>query len=99
MVASFFSLRLISHGDAEDLLRRRDAVENLRDAGHAESQHALLDRGGLELRGRRALEDHLLQAVGEAHDLVERDAALVAGAVARAAAEALHQAALRDVDL
>src|SRR5687767_10885940 len=67
----------VRHRHAEDFLRRRDALEHLHDARHAKGHHALLDRGLLELCGRRSLEDHLLEAVGEAHDLVERNASLV----------------------
>src|SRR5258708_7824956 len=90
---------LVPHRDAEDFLCRRHAVEHLENAAHAQRQHACFDRRGLELGRRRALEDHLLQVVGEAHDLVERDASLVARAVAGAAPEALHEPVLPHLDL
>src|SRR5205823_4777256 len=68
-------------------------------ARHSKRLHPLFDRGELQLRRRRALEHHLLQVVVEAHDLVERDAPFVSRAVARAAAEALEELALRHLDL
>ena len=61
-------------------------AHHLRDAGHAQRLHAVADRLGLELGRRGALEHQLLERVAERHDLVERDAALVAGVVAGAAA-------------
>src|SRR5208282_1941997 len=87
----------IRHRDAHDFFRRRDAVEHLEDAARAEREHAVPDRRRLELRRRRPLEDHLLEAVVEAHDLVERDAPLVPAAVARPAAGAPHELGVREL--
>ena len=52
------------------------------EAGHAQGLHAQADRLLLELGGRGAVEHQLLEPVAEGHDLVERDAALVAAVVA-----------------
>src|SRR5579883_3409981 len=76
---------LVRHADPHDLLGGGHAVDDLADAADAQGAHAVLDGAELELRGRRALQDHLLEVVGEAHHLVERDPALVSAAVARAA--------------
>src|SRR5690349_10994876 len=59
----------IGHRHAHDLFRRRDAVDDLANAAHAQRAHAVLDRTDLELGGGGALEHHLLQGVREAHDL------------------------------
>src|SRR5262245_35662605 len=90
-VGSGASTESVPHGDATDLLGRRDSLEDLLDAAHPEGHHPTLDRRGLQLGGRGTLEDHLLQGIGEAHDLVERDTAAVAGAVAVLATGTFHQ--------
>src|SRR3984957_4174166 len=88
---------LVGHRDAHALFGRGHAVDDLPDAAGAQGAHPVLDGPQLQLGGRRALKDHLLQAVGEAHDLVERDAAFIAAAVAGAAAGALHELGVGDL--
>src|SRR5262245_48480860 len=80
----------ISHRYAHDLFRRRHAFHHLADTAHSERAHDLLDGFGLELGRRSSLEHALLQILAEAHDLVERDAALVPGIAAGGAADSLH---------
>src|SRR3569623_268300 len=74
--------------DARDLVERGHALTDLRDARHAQRAHAALDRLALQLGRGDTLQNQALQLLGQRHHLVHRDAALVAGAVANAAAGA-----------
>src|SRR5207244_2358411 len=78
---------------------RGHAVENFGDAARTQREHAVPDCGELEIGRRRSTEHHLFEVVVEAHDLVERYAALVARVVADAAALSLHELAVRLADL
>jgi hypothetical protein len=62
--------------DAADLFDRGHAREDLVDAGSCAGCSCPADGLRLELGGRSALEHHLLERLVEAHDLVERHAAL-----------------------
>src|SRR5688500_18227123 len=73
-------------GFPDDLLDRRDALDDLQPAVHAQRQHALFDRGVADLRGTDVLEDQLAQVLGHEHHLVQTLAAAEAGAVALVAA-------------
>src|SRR5437868_3802445 len=53
----------VRHGHAADFFRRRDPCEHLDDAAHPKRAHPPLDRRGLELRGRCALEHQVLEQV------------------------------------
>src|SRR5262252_4804106 len=71
---------LIAHRDAQNFLGTGDAVHRFADPASSQGAHSLFDGGSFELGRRSALEHHFLQAVAEFHHLVERHAALVAGA-------------------
>src|SRR5690606_5673976 len=80
--------------DPADFFERGHALADLVEARAAQGVHAQANRLLLELGGRRALQDQILERVLEQHDLVERDAALVAGVRAGLATLALHRLAL-----
>src|SRR6185369_6153033 len=84
----------VRHRHAQDLFRSRDAFQHLLDSAGAQGRHTELDRRRFQLGARRALQHALFQIIPEAHDFVQRDAALVAGVVAGGAADALHDVAL-----
>src|SRR5262245_38306739 len=74
--------RSVFHRRAQDLLGRGDALEDLVDAGQAQAGDAAPDHLGLDLGGRGALQDKLLELVDERHHLVERDPAAIPGVAA-----------------
>src|SRR3712207_635743 len=76
-------------GDARDLGDRRDAAPDLLEAVLAQAHHALADRLVGDRVGRLAGHGHLADRLGDRHDLIEADAALVAGAAAAGAAHGL----------
>src|SRR5262245_5433399 len=76
----------VGGGVSHDLLDGGRARLQLGDARHAQGLHTEPDRLVLQLRGRGAVDDQLLQAVPKRHHFVERDAPLVAAVVAGAAA-------------
>ncbi len=75
---------------SDHFLDRREAVLDLCQAGAAEGDHPFLDPLPLDLQGRGAGEDHLLDLLRDLQDLHEGDATLQAGPVAALAALALH---------
>src|SRR5512138_2630411 len=84
-------LELVRRGVAHRLGERRHAELHLRERRHAERAEAEADRLLLQLRGRAALDDELLQRIPERHHLVHGDAALVAAVVAGLAAGGLER--------
>src|SRR5690349_12886236 len=81
------SASALLHGFAHHFLDRRDALADLAQAALAQGVHPLLAGGPAQIHRRRAAEDHLAQRFADFHDLVETDAALVAGVVALLAAD------------
>src|SRR4051794_136671 len=76
-----------SRDDAEDLLEGGVAEADLAQAVGAQRDHALHHRDLLQVVRRSALDDQLLDLLGDRHDLVEREPAPVAGLAALAAAD------------
>src|SRR5215212_825010 len=76
-------------GDARDLGDRREAAPDLLQAVLAQAHHALVDRGVGDRLGRLAGHGERPDGLGDPHDLVEADAALVARAAAAGAAHGL----------
>ena len=66
-------------------------VLDLPQTAAAQRDHAFLDGLAPQLERRRADENQLAQLVGDLHDFVQADAALVAGLVALVAARALER--------
>src|SRR3954465_1573987 len=75
--------------DARDLGDRRDAVAHLVEAVVAQAAHAVAHRDRGDAVGRRALDRERADLLGDRHDLVEPDPALVAAAAAALAAAGL----------
>src|SRR3954451_25370796 len=73
--------------DARDLGDRRDAAAHLLQAVLAQAHHALAHRLVGDRVGGLARDRHLADRLGDRHDLVEADPALVAGAAAARAAD------------
>src|SRR5215212_830484 len=67
----------------------RDSVLDLLETVRAQRAHALRDGHLADFVCRRALHRELADLVGDRHDLVQADTALVAGAAAAAAADRL----------
>ena len=88
---------LVRCGDASHFVESGHAQTDLADARHAQGAHTLTDGLLLQLDRGGALKHQLAQRLVEGHDLVDRDAALVAAAVAALATLALE--AGRGVDL
>src|SRR5262245_2097062 len=74
------------HRFADDFFDRRQAVLHLPEAACAERDHPLVDGLASQLEAGGADQDQLAELLADLHHLVEADAPLVAGAVARVAA-------------
>src|SRR4051794_34866776 len=72
--------------DSCDFLDRGDAEAHLLEAVVAQQLHAVRDGHVADAVGRRAVDRELADLVVDGHDLVEADAALVAGVTAARAA-------------
>src|SRR2546429_515405 len=81
----------LRQGDPQHLFDGRGPVQHLQEPRLAQRLHTLGLGDLTELGGRRVPEDRVPELLGDRHDLVDRDAALHAGKVARRAALALGE--------
>src|SRR4029450_13010622 len=87
---------LLRPGLANYLLQRRDSLQHLEPAVHAQRQHAILDGGVADLASADVLKNQTSQSGCHRHHFVQALTSLQSGAAAQVAALALEERKLAD---